>query len=146
MEELESLYLSTIEDIREKLSRNNRYHIIKASGLLRHLLLDTTPLIYQINRKYQVKILFSIIDHSTVPIIEDEPKDTPVVFWRNLDPSHIDAEPEWITLGVREMEEINGDLSKLDLPPYTDRLPISVKRWLYPETGEWEEVSTTPNY
>lgn len=145
METLESFYIDTIEDIREKLSRNNRYHTIKASGLLRHLFLDTTPLIHQINRKYQAKILFSIIDHSTIPMM-DEPQDHPVVFWRNLDPSQIDAEPEWITLGAPEMEEIDGDLSKLDSPPFTNRLPISVKRWFYPETQEWEEISTSPNY
>jgi hypothetical protein len=147
MEELELLYLNTIEDIKEKLLRGDRYHIIKASGLLRHLFLDSEPLIHQINRQHRAKLLFSIVDHSTMPmIVDDEPQHRPIVFWRNLDPSQIDADLEWVTLGSQEMEAIDGDLSKLRLPSYTNRLPISVKRWFHPETQEWEEISTTPNY
>lgn len=146
MEQIESLYLNTIADIREKLSRNDRYHVIKASGLLRHLFLDQTPLVHEINREYRLKIQFSVIDHDRLPAMDDEPPQPPIIHWRNLDPSHVNSEPEWMTLGVEQMQEIDGDFSKLDCPPYTNRLPIVVKRWFYPEKQEWEEITLPSNF
>jgi len=56
----ERLFIETINDIQEKLSTNRKYDIIKASGLLRILLLDAEPLVYKINKKYKVKLEFEV--------------------------------------------------------------------------------------
>jgi len=66
------LFVNTLEDIRSKTKTNNKYDIIKASGLLRLLLLDNPPLIHIINKEYRIPILFHVSDFkSKIPIQPD---------------------------------------------------------------------------
>ena len=63
LEHNERFFIETINDIQEKLKTNRKYEIIKASGLLRLLLLDAEPLIIKINKKFQLKLEFEISDY-----------------------------------------------------------------------------------
>lgn len=56
----EEFFLNTLVDLREKFHREDSYSTIKAAGLLRQLLLDDSPLIHLVNRKYNLKILFTV--------------------------------------------------------------------------------------
>jgi hypothetical protein len=52
----EESFLQTLEDLREKVASNDRYQLIKASGLLRLLLLDA--MVHDANRNHKVKLKF----------------------------------------------------------------------------------------
>ena len=68
---LERFFIETIIDIIQKLNNGRRYDIIKASGLLRQLLLDKEPLVYIINRKFKVKLEFEVIEYRDKLPIDD---------------------------------------------------------------------------
>lgn len=148
MENSEALYIATLEDIKNRIDRNNKYDVIKASGLLRLLLLDGMPLIHQINRKYRVTIRFSIVDYSSFPILEfsDEPQAPPVIFWQNVDASQVNTELEWTELNASEIEDIEAHLLQLFEQDAARRLPISFKAWLHEDTNTLEIISTPANY
>lgn len=55
------LFLETLEDIEERVASNDAYKVLLISALIRKLLLDESPLLHQINRKYKTKISFEII-------------------------------------------------------------------------------------
>ena len=57
--ESEFLFLGTCEDIVEKIKRGKRYDIIRASGLLRHLLCDGERLVDAANRRFRMKLDFN---------------------------------------------------------------------------------------
>jgi hypothetical protein len=67
----EELFLKTVQDLRSKIRVNKEYHLIRACGLCRHLLLDGTPLVYQVNRKYKLPITFNIKDFTDTPLSHD---------------------------------------------------------------------------
>ncbi len=76
------IFLNTLNDIREKL-KGEKYHFIKACGLLRHLFLDETPLIHSINREFKIPILFHVSNYKTeVPVKPD-------FHWRTLSPETV---------------------------------------------------------
>jgi hypothetical protein len=77
----EIFFLNTLDDLEEKLNRGDAYSIIRASGLLRQLLIDNEPLVHQINRRYRLRIEFEVIGIFKLPI-------RPVICWQNLDPSN----------------------------------------------------------
>jgi hypothetical protein len=73
--------LRTLRDIDEKLVVGDRYSVLRASGLLRQLLMDGNPLVHVVSRKYRVQIVFRTLDfHEPVPV-------EPEAHWRVLDPS-----------------------------------------------------------
>ena len=59
----DSLFISTVMDIDQKLRKGSRYDLIRAAGLLRQLFLDSTPLVHSVNRNYHQKISFETIDY-----------------------------------------------------------------------------------
>ena len=67
----EELFLNTVQDLRSKIRVNKTYHLIKACGLCRHLLLDETPLLHQVNRKHKLPITFYIKDYTDTPLSHD---------------------------------------------------------------------------
>jgi hypothetical protein len=73
--------LRTVLDIDEKLVIGDRYNIIRASGLLRQLLMDGTPLVHVVNRRHRLQIVFRTIDFAKPVPVEPEAD------WRALDPS-----------------------------------------------------------
>jgi len=81
MTEQEQLFLNTISDIKDKLSKRDSYSIIRGSGLLRHLLIDGEPLVHVVNRKFKLKIEFETLDFTfKIPI-------RPLIHWKTLDAS-----------------------------------------------------------
>jgi hypothetical protein len=86
------IFLATLEDIRnkidnvfltrqqDKINLQKRYDLIKACGLLRHLLTDKGNLFHQINRYYKVPLLFHVID------FRDRFPNTYGSFWFSLIP------------------------------------------------------------
>jgi hypothetical protein len=58
MTENEELLINIYNDLRDKLDAGNKYNLIKASGLVRQLLMDGAPLVDQVNRDYKLKIVF----------------------------------------------------------------------------------------
>jgi hypothetical protein len=67
----EELFVNTVQDLRSKIRVNKEYHLIRACGLCRHLLLDETPLLHQVNRKYKLPITFNIKDFTAAPLSLD---------------------------------------------------------------------------
>jgi len=75
----ERLFLDTLRDIDAKAIARDRYSLIRASGLLRQLLLD--GFVHRINRGHRARIEFTTINFTTsLP-------GAPTRHWRNLDPS-----------------------------------------------------------
>jgi hypothetical protein len=58
----EQWFIFTLRDLEEHLERKTEYHIIRAAGLLRHLLLDNPRLLDLANRQIRQKIRFRILD------------------------------------------------------------------------------------
>jgi hypothetical protein len=54
----EQFFLKTIEDLRHRIECGTEYDLIVAAALVRKLILDSPPLIHQINRRYGTKIRF----------------------------------------------------------------------------------------
>lgn len=63
----EKLFINTIYDIQEKYVSGNDYKIIKATGLLRLLSLDSCSLIDTVNKSYGVDIRFLVTDNDANP-------------------------------------------------------------------------------
>jgi hypothetical protein len=60
-------FVETIFDIDKKLLDRSRYSLIRASGLLRHVLVDGgASLVDQANRRKQLKFVFKILDSTTM--------------------------------------------------------------------------------
>jgi hypothetical protein len=79
--EAEQLFVSTVIDIDRKAVAGDHYSLIRASGLLRQLLLDDTPLVQTVNRIHRLRLQFRTIDFTLPPPIEPE------AHWMVLDPS-----------------------------------------------------------
>lgn len=79
--EEEYLFLATAIDIDQKVIEGSRYSLIRAAGLLRQLLLDSSPLVHVVNRKYKLKITFETSDFNQQPPIK------PSIHHINLDVS-----------------------------------------------------------
>ena len=56
------IFLQTLYDIRQKLN-GEKYHYIRACGLLRHLFLDQNPLLHLVNRELRIPIFFHVSDY-----------------------------------------------------------------------------------
>lgn len=78
-----SLFLDTLKDLQEKIDRSTDYDLTKASGLLRHLLIDSPRLIDQVNKKIGMKVRFKI--SATRDDIPGWLKDVELM-WVNLTP------------------------------------------------------------
>ena len=80
MTEAEHLLVSTVIDLDQKVFAGDRYGMIRASGLLRQLFLDETPLVHTVNREHRVALAFRTMEFSQAPPVEPE------AHWRLLDP------------------------------------------------------------
>lgn len=61
MDETKILFLSTLDDLENRTESQDPYEILGISALVRKLLLDSYPLVDQVNREYRLKIRFSIV-------------------------------------------------------------------------------------
>lgn len=76
----ERLFLETVLDIDEKVTTGDWYSVLRASALLRQLLVDERPVVHAVNRKCRVRLRFRTLDLAPLP-------GEPDVHWRKLDPS-----------------------------------------------------------
>lgn len=59
----EEFFLTTIKDLNAKIAAGDQYNLIKAAGILRQLVADTsTPLIIKLNNDHKIKLQFEIAD------------------------------------------------------------------------------------
>lgn len=75
------LLLRTLQDIEQKLQEDTEYAVLRAAGLLRQLLLDDTPLVHAVNRRYGRRLEFEVVES------RDDLAVQPDIHWRTLDPS-----------------------------------------------------------
>ena len=73
-------FLDACNDLETKIQSSTEYEILKASGLLRELLLDSRPLVHQVNAQYKLKLRFEIGPGKPLPTALGEPS-----FWAKLD-------------------------------------------------------------
>ena len=62
MTEDEALFLRKLQDLRERSQSSDPYMVLGTAALLRHLLLDGTPLVTLANRRHGVKFRFEVND------------------------------------------------------------------------------------
>ncbi|MCB1782748.1 MAG: hypothetical protein KDI13_02020 [Alphaproteobacteria bacterium] len=77
----EAFFISTINEIKERIERGDNYSIIKASGLLRLLFLDGHSLVNRVNRSHKIKLKFLVNNYLHKPPFE------PMFWYFNIDPS-----------------------------------------------------------
>lgn len=63
-------FLETLNDLEKSTNELHEYTLIRTSGLLRKLLFDSDPLIHQINRRFKLRIEFSIHNDSYLQLIK----------------------------------------------------------------------------
>jgi hypothetical protein len=72
-----TLYCRTIGDIRSVIEKPDDYEVLRASALLRQLLLDENRLVDDVNRQHRVKLRFKVADSWDTPyakvVLEDDP-------------------------------------------------------------------------
>lgn len=61
----ETLFLRTLDDLREKVASADEYEILKAAGLIRLLLIDGTPLVDKVNRSIRLKLEYEYVGPRT---------------------------------------------------------------------------------
>ncbi|HET6204765.1 MAG TPA: hypothetical protein VFI25_18380 [Planctomycetota bacterium] len=81
MTDAESLFVDTVQDLRGICLQPTPYSLLRASGLLRQLLLDSTPLIHAVNQKQRVQLWFEVSD-----LEAEGTKAEGIGGWRNLFP------------------------------------------------------------
>jgi hypothetical protein len=67
VERIETLFLSTLDDLEARIASQDPYAILGASALIRKLLVDEYPLVDQINRTYRLKITFEVTEPQGLP-------------------------------------------------------------------------------
>lgn len=67
MNQIETLFIRTLNDLNSRIGSNDPYKILGASALIRKLLLDDNPLVDQVNRIYHIKINFEITESQISP-------------------------------------------------------------------------------
>lgn len=61
MTDKEKLFVNSVIELEERFSKQTEYDVLKASGLIRQLLVDSNPLVAQVNRTYKLKIKFKVV-------------------------------------------------------------------------------------
>jgi|GEM_PF-2525998 len=62
------LFIKTIDDLRERQIKGDEYNMLRACGLLRHLLTDALPLVQIIERSMRKKLLFTVSSFDDIKI------------------------------------------------------------------------------
>lgn len=93
------LFIKTLEDIEKRLASHDEYEILMIAGLLRKLLLDSNPLINQVNQEKKIKITFTVNDRGIpqAPLIP--------IFWSIED----GLDPETSVPHLCKPKEVNKD-------------------------------------
>lgn len=82
--ELEELFIHTVDDLRTKVEAGDDYSILRATALLRQLLMDGHSLTHQVNRTYRIRLGFEVCGRSYRDIMLSTNPD----FYSSLDGIH----------------------------------------------------------
>ncbi|WPR73056.1 hypothetical protein SLW70_08045 [Flavobacterium sp. NG2] len=63
----EKILLNIICDLQERFEKLTEYDLLKASGLIRQLIVDTNPIIEQVNKNYKLKIVYRVQKRFKMP-------------------------------------------------------------------------------
>jgi hypothetical protein len=145
MDSKDRLFLHTYDDILNKVKRRQEYDIIRASGLLRQLLIDSDPLIHQVNKKRRLKFKFEVLNHQKLKhcFPEEEPTGRLRLHWKNLDPSLalLPIRYEYISA-----DNIDHFVENIDLYAHGDNPPVHIKIWYDEKTGRGVTENLSHNY
>ncbi|HYF29957.1 MAG TPA: hypothetical protein VD993_02450 [Chitinophagaceae bacterium] len=64
----QDLFLSVMQDLRNRVSAGKVYDMIKACGLCRHLIADKHPLAHAVNRDHKIELVFTVVDWDSFPL------------------------------------------------------------------------------
>ena len=59
--DLKVFFVHTLDELRQKCNTESNYNYVKASGILRQILIDENPLLDLVNKEYRKKILFEVV-------------------------------------------------------------------------------------
>jgi hypothetical protein len=62
--DLKIFFVNTLDELRQKCNTASNYNYVKASGILRQILIDENSLLDLVNKEYRKKILFEVIKQS----------------------------------------------------------------------------------
>lgn len=78
--DIDRFFLETLDDLESRaIWGASEYSLLRASALLRELLIDERPLVHQVNRKRQIRLRFGVR--------QAPPRDSNDLFWLGIDPS-----------------------------------------------------------
>ena len=64
----EKIFVNIMFDLNERYERRTEYDLLKASGLIRQLIVDHNSIVEQVNKNYKLKILFRVQERSKMPV------------------------------------------------------------------------------
>jgi len=67
MNQVESLFVATVEELKARLRANSPYSLLKASANIRLLLIDGSPLLHQANKRLALKLSFKVAVNEPAP-------------------------------------------------------------------------------
>lgn len=97
--EFDSFYLGTIADIEDRIANGGAYNLLRASGLVRQLLLDKYSLVDIVNAEYRQKLRFRVLETPTAAVPPD-------YAWHPIDPDLPTPPPGVGTVKVLTREEL----------------------------------------
>jgi hypothetical protein len=80
--DIKVFFVNTLDELRQKCNTDSNYNYIKASGILRQILIDENPLLDLVNKEYRKKILFEVIKPS--PPIPKQSKGPDGTVWTDI--------------------------------------------------------------
>lgn len=63
----EKIFVNIMFDLNERYERRTEYDLLKASGLIRQLIVDPNSIVEQINKNYKLKIIFRVQERNKIP-------------------------------------------------------------------------------
>lgn len=73
MDNNEELLISTLKELQERIFEPSSYDLLMTSGLLRKLILDSSPLLHLVNRSYKIKVRFPVVKDRVIPKVNCDP-------------------------------------------------------------------------
>jgi len=117
VEQVETLFIRTLDDLERRVSTPDAYELLGASALIRKLLLDDHPLTDQVNREFQLKVRFTVAEPIPLPL--GGPQPVIETIQDGLDPS---TAPPWLPRKTLNRDQFMAyPLAKVASHTYTVR-------------------------
>ena len=69
----EGIFINTFLDLKERLDKLTEYDLLRASGLIRQLIVDSNSVVEQVNRNYRIKIRYRVTQRFDPPTARIRP-------------------------------------------------------------------------